>query len=168
MSHGTLLLDKNQMLQKIRRMAFEIYERNHEEKVIVFAGIFEKGYRFAELLLREFESISPLKTELVRIDLDKRSLLQTEITLDCSIESLQNKTVILVDDVLSTGRTLAYSLKPFLNIEIKKLQTAVVVDREHSLFPISSSYTGYSLSTTLQEHIHVELFNESEMGVYLR
>jgi pyrimidine operon attenuation protein / uracil phosphoribosyltransferase len=161
-----LILDKKQTLQKIKRIAFEILERNLHEKEIVIAGIYDKGYMFAELLEKEFNQISKIRTTLVKIDLDKTSPLQSEITLDMDIKLLKNKTIILTDDVLNTGRTLAYSLKPFLNIPIKKLQVAVIVDRQHKLFPIDADYVGYSLSTTLKEHIEVN-FEKSTFGVYL-
>ncbi|MBX9850162.1 MAG: phosphoribosyltransferase [Cytophagaceae bacterium] len=161
-----LILDKAQTLQKIKRIAIEIYERNLKEKEIVLAGIYDKGYAFAELLQKELNAVSDIQTILVKVSLDKTSPLQSEITLDTDIKLLKKKTIILIDDVLNTGRTLAYSLKPFLNIEIKKLQVAVVVDRQHKSFPISPDYVGYSLSTTLKEHIEVS-FEKSRFGVYL-
>jgi pyrimidine operon attenuation protein/uracil phosphoribosyltransferase len=80
---------------------------------------------------------------------------------------LRNKVIVLLDDVLNTGRTLAYSLKPFLNVEIKKLHTAVLVDRNHKQFPIAADYIGYALSTTIQEHIEVVLEDNERFGVYL-
>jgi pyrimidine operon attenuation protein/uracil phosphoribosyltransferase len=161
------ILDKKQVMQKIKRIAFEIYENNSEEKHLVIAGIYDKGYLFAQLLLKELKAISPLELTLVKITLDKFAPLQSEISLDCTSEFLENKTIILVDDVLNTGRTFAYSLKPFLNIEVKKIQTAVIVDRHHTVFPLSANYTGYSLATTLKEHINVILDNDEEFGVYL-
>lgn len=161
-----LILDKKQTLQKIRRIAFEILERNLHEKEIIIAGIYDKGYMFAELLEKEFNLISKIKTTLVKVTLDKTSPMQSEITLDVDIKLIKNKCVILTDDVLNTGRTLAYSLKPFLNIPIKKLQVAVIVDRQHKLFPIDADYVGYSMSTTLKEHIDVN-FEKSKLGVYL-
>ena len=167
MDLGAKILNNEQDLQKVRRIAFEIYERNFDEDEIIFAGIYEKGYTVAEILIDEFQKIAPITTRLVKISLDKKSPLQSTISLDCAIEELQKKTIILIDDVLNTGRTFAYSLKPFLNIEIKKLQTAVLVDRNHSTFPISADYVGYALSTTLQEHIHVELYNKDYLGVYI-
>ena len=162
-----LILDKAQTQQKIKRIAIEIYERNLKEKEIVLAGIYDKGYAFAELLQKELNAVSDIQTILVKVSLHKTSPLQSEITLDADIKTLKMKTIIIVDDVLNTGRTLAYSLKPFLNIEIKKLQVAVVVDRQHKSFPISPDYVGYSLSTTLKEHIEVS-FEKSRFGVYLR
>lgn len=164
----TQLLTKEQTLQKIRRIAHEIHEQNFREEEIVFAGIYEKGYKFAELLIQEFNKlVKKTKSSLVKIDLDKRAPLQSKITLDCEDAFLEGKSIILIDDVLSSGRTLAYSLKPFLNIEIKKLQIAVIVNRNQPNFPIHADFEGYSLSTTLQENISVELFDEDKFGVYI-
>ena len=160
------LLDKKQTVQKIRRIAHEILEQNFKEQEIVFVGVVDLGYVFAEMLQRFFNEISDIPTRLVKIDLDKRAPLQSEIVLDCGLTDLKDKVVILADDVLNTGRTLAYSIKPFLSVEIKKLQTAIIVDRGYHTFPIGADYVGYSLATTTQENIVVELSTE-DAGVYL-
>lgn len=162
-----LILTHQQILQKIKRIAHEIYEKNYHEKEIVFAGIYERGYQLAQLLEAEFHAISQIDTVLVKISLDKYAPLQTEIVLDIEMSKLENKIIILVDDVLNTGRTLAYSLKPFLNCEVKQLHTAVLIDRNYPQFPISADFVGYSLSTTVQEHIIVDL-SEENAGVYLK
>ncbi|MCU0444931.1 MAG: phosphoribosyltransferase [Microscillaceae bacterium] len=161
------LLDKTQISQKIRRMAFQIYENNFEESAIVFAGIAGTGYTLAQMIQAEFGQISPIPSVLCKVSLDKFHPVQSEVTIDVDIHSLADKTIVLVDDVLNTGRTFAYSLKPFLKIRIHKLQTAVLVDRGHKNFPISADYVGYALSTTLQEMITVVLADESTLGVYL-
>lgn len=165
-SERNLILDAIQVKQKIRRMAYEIYEHNFNEKVIVIAGIEGQGYVLARLLIKEVESISPLKTILVKVTLDKSAPQQTEVTLDCKLKDLEKKCIILVDDVLNTGRTFAYGLKPFLNIEVKKIETAVLVNRSHTLFPIYPQYTGYGLATTIRDHIEVTLGKEK--AVYIR
>lgn len=162
-----LILDKSQTLQKIKRIAFEIYERNSKEKEIVLAGIYDKGYIFAQLLQKELVQICEIKITLIKVSLDKIAAAQSEVVLDTELKNLKKKTIILIDDVLNTGKTVAYSLKPFLNIEIKKLQVAVIVDRQHKSFPISADYVGYSLSTTLSEHIEVN-FSKDKFGVYLK
>lgn len=162
-----LILDKAQTQQKIKRIAFEIYERNFKEKEIVLAGIYDKGYLFAKLLQKELSEISSIKITLIKVTLDKFATAQSEITLDVDLKTLKKKTIILIDDVLNTGRTLAYSLKPFLNIEVKKIQVAVIVDRRHKSFPIDADYVGYTLSTTLKEHIEVN-FTKQKFGVYLK
>lgn len=166
MSTANLILDKKQTLQKIRRIAFEVYEKNFKEKDIVLAGIDEMGYKFAQILKKELESISPIKVLLVKVTLDKLAPSQSDVALDIAIDQLKNKTIIVTDDVLNTGKTLAYSLKPFLDIKVKKLQTAVVVNRGHHSFPIIADYVGLSLATSLKEHIVVSL-KGNETGVYL-
>lgn len=163
----TQILTKSQVLKKIKRMAYEIYEHNFKEEEVVFAGIDEGGYTFAELLQKEFSGISPIKSKLIKVTLDKTSPLQSEIKLDVPVEQLKNKVIIITDDVQNTGRTLAYSIKPFLNIRIKKLQTAVIVDRGHKSFPISADYVGYAMSTTIKEHIKV-ILSGKDFGVYLK
>jgi pyrimidine operon attenuation protein / uracil phosphoribosyltransferase len=162
----SLILDAAQVKQKIKRIAFEIYEHNFKEKNIVIAGIEGQGYAFANLLSKEVESISPIETKLVKITLDKFAPQQSEVLLDCELKEIKKKCVILVDDVLNTGRTFAYGLKPFLTIEVKKIEIAVLVNRSHTLFPIYPQYTGYELATTLNEHVEVVL--GKAMAVYLK
>jgi pyrimidine operon attenuation protein/uracil phosphoribosyltransferase len=161
-----LILDAAQIKQKIKRMAFEVYEHNFTEKSIVIAGIEGQGYMLAKLLSQAVQAISSLKIILVKVSLDKAIPQQSDVTLDCEIKELKKKCVIVVDDVLNTGRTFAYGLKPFLNIEVKKIEIAVLVNRSHTLFPIYPQYTGYELATTLREHVEVVLGKEN--AVYLK
>jgi pyrimidine operon attenuation protein/uracil phosphoribosyltransferase len=162
----SLILDAAQIKQKIKRMAYEIYEHNFKEKSIVVAGIEGQGYVLAKLLVKEIEAISELKAVLVKVSLDKALPQQSEIKLDCDLKELKKKCIIIVDDVLNTGRTFAYGLKPFLTIEVKKIEIAVLVNRSHTLFPIYPQYTGYELATTLREHVEVVLGKEN--AVYLK
>lgn len=161
-----LILDSAQVKQKIRRMAFEIYENNFKEKALVIAGIDGQGYVLAKLLAKEVEAVAEIEVNLVKVTLDKLAPQQGEVTLDCDIKTVKKKCIIMVDDVLNTGRTLAYGLKPFLDTEVKKIETAVLVNRSHTLFPIYPQYTGYELSTTIKDHVVVMLGKESM--VYLK
>lgn len=161
-----LILKEKQVSQMIKRIAYEIFERNFQEQEMVIAGIEEKGYLFARLLIAELEKVSPFKLTLVKVSLEKFLHSQSEITLDIDAVKLKNKCIVLTDDVLNTGRTLAYSLKPFLNNDIRKLEIAILVNRGHKLFPVSADYFGYELSTTLKEHIEV-ILNGDQAGVYL-
>lgn len=163
----TQLLNKQQTQQKIKRIAFEIIENNFNEKDIIIVGVEGMGYTFAQLLVVELKQIATTNFSLIKICLDKNAPLQSEIKLDQNI-NLKNKVVILVDDVLNTGRTLVYSLKPFLNTKIKKIQTAVIVDRDYKSFPVSADYIGYSLSTSLKDHVSVILDNNKDFGVYVQ
>ena len=150
------VLNHKQIGQKITRMAFEIYERNVNSAGVVFAGITGMGMSMAKLLAEELKHISPLEVEVVEVLLDKTAVSKSEVELSQEIE-VTNKTIILVDDVLNTGRTLVYAMKPFLDQEILKMEIAVLVNRSHGLFPLRPDYTGYELSTTLNEHIRVDV-----------
>lgn len=156
----TLVLNHRQIQQKITRMAYEIYERNSTENQVIFAGISGMGRIFAELLANKLKEISPLQVESIEVRVDKMSVIQGNVTLSENID-MKNKCLILVDDVLNTGKTLAFALKPFLEIQIKKMELAVLVNRSHKLFPVSPDYTGLELATTLNEHISVNLSNHN-------
>ena len=164
----TLILNAEQIRQKIRRIAFQIYENNFEESSILIAGVFGEGYVLAKALARELQTISPFSVTLLEVDLNKSANAQPAIQLKPAPADFTDKVVILVDDVLYTGRTLAFSLQPFLSASVRKLQVAVLIDRNHPRYPVAADYKGYELSTTLTEHVEVVLSNEARMGVYLR
>ena len=161
-----LVLNDAQINQKIRRMACEIYENNFKENSIVLAGIEGQGYLLAQILSEELGRISPIIPKVVKVSLDKLSPLQSEVVLDCDLKEIKKKCIVLIDDVLNTGRTLAYGLKPFLAIDVKKIEVAVLVNRSHSLFPIMPTYMGYELSTTLKDHVEV-ILKKKKSSVYL-
>jgi pyrimidine operon attenuation protein/uracil phosphoribosyltransferase len=164
-SEKTLILSTDQVEQKIRRIAYEIFENNFKEKVLVLAGLDGQGYALAKLLAAELESISPITLKVAKVSLDKLAPQQSEVTLDIEIKELKKKCIILIDDVLNTGRTLAYGMKPFLATEVKKIEVAVLVNRSNTLFPITPTYTGYELTTILNDHVEVILGKKS--AVYL-
>ncbi|MBA4054259.1 MAG: phosphoribosyltransferase, partial [Marivirga sp.] len=145
--------------------AYEIYEHNFNEKQIVVAGIEGQGYILAKLVAKQVQQISPLAVQLVKVTLDKLTPQQSQVSLDCDLKTLKKKCIILVDDVLNTGRTFAYGMKPFLDIEVKKIETAVLVNRSHTAFPIYPQYTGYALATTIKDHVEVNLGKDT--AVYL-
>ncbi len=164
-STKTLILDTAQVNQKIRRIAYEIFENNFKEKVIVLAGVDGQGYSFAKLLATELEAITEIQLKVVKVTLDKLAPQQSEVVLDVDTKELKKKCIILVDDVLNSGRTLAYGIKPFLATEVKKIEVAVLVNRSHTTFPITPTYTGYQLTTMLNDHVEVVLGKKS--AVYL-
>lgn len=162
------LLHHAQIEQKILRIAYQIYEQNFEADSLYLIGIRDNGYHLAELLKAELERIASFRVFLWGLSLDKAYPTQSRVALEGDVEELSGKNVLLVDDVLNTGRTLAYSFKPFLSVPVKSLQTAVLVNREHHSFPVSADFSGYELATTLQEHIRVVLPPEAqESGVFL-
>lgn len=161
-----LILDKEQIFQKIKRIAYEILERNIDEKELIIAGIANGGYDLARILVDELKKESGFRIQLLRITLDKDAPFKGKIEVDCDVKTLKDKTIIIVDDVLHTGRTFVQGMKPFLEVDVKKIQTVVLVNRNHALFPVTANYTGYELSTTLSDHVLVDL-SSKEFGVYL-
>ncbi len=162
-----LVLDKDQIAQKINRIAYQILEDNLDEKEVVLAGIWDRGYKLALRLKAVLEQIADFKVTLLRIDLEKlNSKLIAKTDLDES--NWKGKVIILVDDVLNSGKTLAYGLGVFLNTPHKKIRTVVLVDRSHKIFPIATDFVGLQLATILKEHVDVVLDVEGEEDrVYL-
>lgn len=148
-------------------MAYQVLEDNLDEKELVIAGIIDRGYTIAERIKKVLESICSIKITLIKIDLDKDST-HLKADIDIPVADVQNKVVILVDDVLNSGRTLAYGLGVFLDVPLKKLRTLVLVDRSHRIFPVSPDFTGLEIATVLKEHVDVVLNEKGEEdAVYL-
>src|SRR5476651_1276168 len=163
-----LVLNAQQIQQKIDRIAYQVLEDNLDEKDIIIAGILPRGNFVAERLKKVLDGIAPFTSKLINIDLDKTSS-SLKAKIDVDIAECANKVIILVDDVLSSGKTLAYGLGVFLDVPLKKMSTVVLVDRNHKSFPIATDYAGVALSTVLKEHIDVVLNEDGqEDAVYLR
>lgn len=166
-NNQVLILHKNQIDQKINRIAYQILEDNLDEKEIVLAGIWDRGYKIALRLKNVLQEIAPFKVLMLRVDLEKQNSKLVANT-DLEENAWKNKVVILVDDVLNSGKTLAYGLGVFLNTPHKKIRTVVLVDRSHKIFPIATDFVGLELSTILKEHVDVVIDVEGEEDrVYL-
>ncbi len=161
------ILDERQIKQKIKRLAIHILENNIDEKEIILAGINNNGVGFAKMLHRQLSRISTIDIKLTRIRLSPANPLESEVVIEMPIKELNNKTIIVVDDVANTGRTIFYAIKPLLNILPKKVEVAVLVDRKHKSFPIAVDYVGLSLATTMKEDIDVQIMKVPEKAVYL-
>ena len=153
MNHN-IILNKQEIDHKIKRIAYQIFETFVDEESIIVAGIASNGYVFAEKIAAVLQSISPLEVILCEVTLDKQNL-NSEIKTSLPKEAYQNKGIILVDDVLNSGSTLMYGVKHFLDVPLKKFKTAVLVDRNHKKYPIKVDFKGISLSTSSLEHVTV-------------
>lgn len=167
MPNRTLVLNNEQIEQRTIRIAHEIYEKNFEEKELIVAGIAPNGFLFAKKLKNVLEDISPLKIKLVEIRVNKKNPIEEKVKFDLKEKEFEGKSIVIVDDVLNSGKTLIYAAKPFLKTPLKRLSTAVLVDRNHTRFPIKANFVGISISTTLQEHISVELNKKGKESVFL-
>ncbi|TAH43788.1 MAG: phosphoribosyltransferase [Bacteroidetes bacterium] len=161
----TLLLDQKEIEHRLNRLAYQIYEDNISESEIILAGIIKNGYLVAERLAEILKKISGLSIKLVEVHIDKKSQVEQEIVISMRREELNGKVIVLVDDVLNSGKTMMYALKPFLNADIKKVRTVVLVDRNHRRFPIAIDFSGLTLSTTMQEHVSVKFESDKARAI---
>ena len=162
----TLILDHWQIEQKVRRMAHQMLEEHYKEKKIVVVAVKGMGTEIAQLLQKEFNKASDIPCELVHLEINKEKPLSVEITTSEPASTLKGKIVILVDDVLNSGRTLIHAASHLLNAGPKVLRTFVLVDRIHRKFPIRADYVGLTLSTNLKEQVTVEK-TKSTLSAYL-
>lgn len=161
------ILSRDAALRKLQRMAYEIVENNFNEKKIILAGIRENGVIIARIIAGFLKPIFEGEIKIIEIDINKKSPLQVSIVTEGTPVSLDNKVVIITDDVSNSGRTLSYALKPFLEYYPAKIQTLVLVERSHKAFPVTPDYKGLSIATALSEKIVVETADGEITGAIL-
>lgn len=159
------ILDKEASARKLQRMALELAEHlNGDKTPVVILGIRNSGSVIAEQVcthLKKFVS-NPIQTATIALD----KSLPKEVTLSEPI-NFNGLHVIIVDDVTNSGRTLLYALKPLLDFHPKSIQTLVLVERMHKLFPVKPDFVGLSVATTIQDHIQVEVKDGEIEGAYI-
>ena len=160
------ILTHQQIQHKIRRIAYQIYETNADEDKIVLAGIVGGGLEFAKKIQRVLRKITEAEIVLCKVQMDKKDPLGSGVKTSLPEDDYANQSVVLVDDVLNSGTTLIYGVHHFLQTPLKKLKTAVLVNRNHKKYPVKADFKGISLSTSLQEHVEVT-FESKNDGVYL-
>jgi pyrimidine operon attenuation protein/uracil phosphoribosyltransferase len=160
-----IILTNAEISHKTKRIAYQIYETFSSENEVILAGIASNGYIFAQKIAQELTRISDLKVTLCEVKINKQNPKDAILT-SISKEEYENKGLVLIDDVLNSGTTLIYGVKHFLDVNLSKFKTAVLVDRNHKKYPVKADFKGLSLSTSLQEHIHV-VFDENESYAYL-
>lgn len=159
------ILNTAQVSQIIVRMAYQIYEQNHEAQKLYFFGLADNGFKLAQLLCEQLAKISNISAEAILMDIDKEAKSQPNLD-HVKMPDGDQLTIIVVDDVLNSGRTMSYALDPLLKLSLFKLQTCVLVNRSHTRFPIAVDYKGLELGTTIEEHIEVQL-KDDEFSAFL-
>lgn len=161
-----IILNKQEIEHKVKRIAYQIYETFVDESSIVIAGIANNGYIFAEKIANCLQEISSLEVILCEVKINKSNPNET-IKTSIDKEIYTNKGIVLVDDVLNSGTTLVYGVKHFLEVPTKKLKTAVLVDRNHKKYPVKVDFKGISLSTSSHEHVSV-VFEKDNSYAFLK
>jgi pyrimidine operon attenuation protein/uracil phosphoribosyltransferase len=160
------ILNTNQIKKIVKRIAYQIHENNLEYPEIILIGVHKNGYTLAEKINKELKQISKSNIKLVSIKINKKNPLE-EIELDCKKEYLKNKVIVLVDDVLHTGKTLIYCVKHLLEITPKNFNSVVLIDRNHKKFPIKVDFKGISLSTFISDHVEV-VFEDNNNYAFIK
>ncbi|NRD21423.1 phosphoribosyltransferase [Winogradskyella eckloniae] len=150
------ILSHKEIEQKIKRIAYQIYESNVNETELIVAGIESNGYILAKKIKANLDKISNIDSTLCKVSIDKVQPTNP-IKTSISAEDYSNKSIVLIDDVLNSGSTLIYGIKHFLDVPLKQFKTAVLVNRNHKKYPVKADFKGISLSTSLFEHVHVNL-----------
>jgi pyrimidine operon attenuation protein/uracil phosphoribosyltransferase len=150
---------------KIKRMALQVLEENIDQGDIVLAGVAPNGSLIAEKIRALIQPHLPTEVLVQEIVLDKRHPETIEVN---PALNLDEKIVILVDDVANSGRTLTYAIKPYLDAYPKSIQTLVLVDRTHKKFPIQPDYVGFALASTLQEYIDLDVEDGEIKGAWMK
>ena len=165
MNKNSLIMNSKRINDCAHRISYQIVESSTNKKEIVLIGIKKNGFIFAKKIHEFLKKITDQKIELLSVEINKKNPHES-ITLKNQFNSINNSSVILIDDVLNTGKTLMYSIKFLLNYKINQLKTAVLIDRNHKDFPVKVDFKGLALSTTMNEHVEV-VFKKNNEGVYL-
>tara|TARA_B100001758_G_scaffold243992_1_gene254664 strand:- start:651 stop:1166 length:516 start_codon:yes stop_codon:yes gene_type:complete len=165
------ILNRKNINDANRRMAFQIYESNIDLKEIYLIGISKNGVILSNRIGDFLKNISNFDIHQIKLDINKKNP-RDKINISIDLHKLKNKSIVIIDDVLNSGSTLLYAVNAFLSISLNKIQTVVLVNRNHKIFPIKADFKGISLSTSVKEHIKVVLNSkeeeeEEEEGVYL-
>ncbi|RJQ31140.1 MAG: bifunctional pyr operon transcriptional regulator/uracil phosphoribosyltransferase PyrR [Actinobacteria bacterium] len=170
----SLLLNEEQLDRALTRISHEILERNSGAKNIVLIGLQSRGVFLAKRLASKIINIEKIEVPVGSLDIGlyrddistggAKELKKTEIGFD-----ITDKSVVLVDDVLFTGRTIRAAMDALIDYgRPSQVQLAVLVDRGHRELPIRPDYIGKNIPTSLAQKVEVKLKEENnEDSVYL-
>ncbi|OIR12786.1 bifunctional protein PyrR [mine drainage metagenome] len=165
MAEKNYILTQEEASYKLQRLALEIAEQLQGDDAELFIiGVKTNGLVIAEKIAVFLKPYLSIPFQVISAGLNKD--LPVDITLSKEI-NFDNKNIIIVDDVANSGKTLLYMLKPLLSFHPKRIQTLVLVERMHKLYPVKPDYVGLSISTTLQDHIQVEVKDGEVLGAFV-
>lgn len=159
-----LLMDENQINRALSRIAHEVIEKNKGLGEVALVGIRRRGVPLAQRLAAKLQEFEGTKVPVGELDITLYRDDLTEITADPQVKQseiefdLPGRVVILVDDVLYTGRTVRAALDALLDIgRPAQIQLAVLCDRGHRELPIRADYVGKNVPTARKERVEVSL-----------
>lgn len=157
-----IILDHNQIQQKIVRLGHQLIENCSDQTKIFIGGIQGNGNILSERIAEIVRSHAEFEVITFVIDIDKEEPWSRKTNFSIPEEDFKNGFIILVDDVINSGKTMQYALIRFLEQPTTSIKTLVLVDRQHRRYPIKADFVGLSLSTTLKNRVDVDLKNNND------
>ncbi len=166
MSEKKYILNQASANQKLHRMALEIAENlSGSDADLVLIGVRNSGTVIAEKIALLLAPYISNKITNITVSLNKDFPKEVVLSKNFNFTDLN---VLLIDDVANSGKTLLYGLKPLMEYYPRTIQTLVLVERMHKLYPVKPTYVGLSVATTLEDHIQVEVSNGEITGAYIQ
>lgn len=156
----TPILQAAQIERKLQRIARQIVEAHLDAPGLHLISIAGNGEHVGNRLERILKNICDIPLSPATITLNKTNPLSEPIQCNRALSDFKEAHVVLVDDVLNSGKTLIYAVNYILGAGPTRISTAVLVDRIHRDFPVRADFCGLSLSTNLKERIDVEIHSE--------
>ena len=159
-----IILDYQDVENKIKRISLEILEDNIDQKKLILFGVSKNGKIIAKKIIALIKKYSKIDLELIGVEIVLNS--KNVLKFDKSFR-VNNRSVIIVSDVSQSAKTLQLIISSLMSQEPFKIKTAVMVNRDHSLFPVKINFSGLNLSTSVNEHVDVSVNKDEEFTVYL-
>ena len=159
-----IILDYQDVENKIKRISLEILEDNIDQKKLILFGVSKNGKIIAKKIIALIKKYSKIDLELIGVEIVLNS--KNVLKFDKSFR-VNNRSVIIVSDVSQSAKTLQLIISSLMSKDPFKIKTAVMVNRDHSLFPVKINFSGLNLSTSVNEHVDVSVNKDEEFTVYL-
>ena len=159
-----IILDCFDVENKIKRISLEVIEDNIDQEKLIFFGVSKNGKIIAKKIIDFINQNSKIESELVGVEINSNSNRNLAFDKEFKADSLS---LVIVSDVSQSARTLQLIISNLMLENPFKIKTAVMVNRDHSLFPVKINFSGLNLSTSMNEHVDVEVNKDEEFTVYL-
>jgi len=159
MNTKQVVLRDSEIRITLKRMVLQIAENHVDVSDLLLIGLNERGSFLAKLIQTGFtETLPNLKVTFQQMD----------VTSEMPARDFGAQHILIIDDVLNSGKTAFIAAMSCMNAGIKTMETAFLAVREHRSFPISANYVGLSIATTLQDHVLFDNENPDDLNVYLQ
>lgn len=167
MNNPIIILNHNDIVIRIERLACQIVEQNLDADHIHIIGVEDRGLLLAEMIHKHIPSFGDVNTSLSSVVVNKGNAIEGNVEFQLELNQFANKTVVIIDDVLNSGSVMSAIFGKLISVNPTKVQIAVLANRNHRSYPIHADIVGIDMATTLQEHIHFQINENGEMQVLL-